>query len=92
VGRARKIVEKTKQLKEQKTKVEPEVPTEVWVDTKGEVVFVNGKKFQGRQLVPTGYSTAIKRIVEERKRQRVKEKEATVYPDKHLGVIGGGRR
>ena len=60
----------------------------VEIDTEGESVSVNGRKFAGRMKVPKDYAPTINRIVQGRKDQDRKNKEYLDHGDKRAIVHG----
>ena len=92
MGKINKVQKITKIKEAEKNKIEEPVPTHVLIDTKGETVKVNGIKFSGRIMVPKEYSSVVKRLVEERIKQRRSEKEYKEYPDKRMMMPGRGFR
>lgn len=68
----------------------PEIPPEeVMVDTKGELVQINGKQFLGHCKVPKAYAQTIESIVQARKRQSQKNKQFKEHIDKFVGNVSG---
>ena len=79
---------------EEQTKNDPfeePLPKHILVDTKGEVIEVNGIRFAGRCMVPRDYASTVKRLVQERLYQNQKNKQYKEHKDKQAIVFGGRR-
>ncbi len=82
------VQQKLEDLNKPKEEVQPVKEEKVMVDTKGEIIIINGKKFAGKMMVDREISHTINRLVESRLDQRNKEKVYAEHQDKR-GLVPG---